>query len=89
MIVLLLVIGLFPVIVSAMSTPALIFGGLHFSPGTYGTVNALVYVLNAAVAGTLAAFITLRTGNLGASAGLHFGNNRFLDLSIRIQSPGV
>ncbi len=55
--------------------PALIFGGLHFSPDTYGMVNALVYVLNAAVAGTLAAFITLRTGNLGASAGLHFGNN--------------
>ncbi len=55
--------------------PALLFGLLHFDADTYGTVNASAYVLNATVMGVLAAFITLRTGNLGAAAGLHFGNN--------------
>jgi uncharacterized protein len=55
--------------------PSLVFGLLHFQPGLYGMSNALAYVLNATVMGTLAAFITLRTGNLGAAVGLHFGNN--------------
>lgn len=55
--------------------PSLAFGVLHYDPITYGTVNAAAYVLNATVIGTLAAFVTLRTGNLAAAAGLHFGNN--------------
>ncbi|SMH40927.1 hypothetical protein SAMN05661107_1168 [Maritimibacter sp. HL-12] len=58
--------------------PSLVFGLLHFQPGVYGMANALAYVFNATVMGTLAAFITLRTGNLGAAVGLHFGNNAAL-----------
>lgn len=58
--------------------PALLFGLLHFDAATYGAINATAYVLNAAVLGVLAAFVTLRTGNLGAAAGLHFGNNATL-----------
>jgi len=60
--------------------PALLFGLLHFQPGLYGTTNAAAYVLNATVMGTIAAFVTLRTGNLGAAAGLHFGNNASMTL---------
>ena len=60
--------------------PALLFGLLHFQPGLYGTTNAAAYVLNATVMGTIAAFVTLRTGNLGAAIGLHFGNNAALTL---------
>lgn len=55
--------------------PSLLFGLLHFDASTYGTLNAAVYVLNAAVMGSLAALITARTGNLAAAIGLHFGNN--------------
>jgi len=60
--------------------PGLVFGLLHFQPGVYGMTNAIAYVANATVMGTLAAFVTLRTGNLGAAAGLHFGNNASLTL---------
>ncbi len=60
--------------------PALIFGALHFDPGRFGLVNASAYVINAATMGTLAAFVTMRTGNLGAAIGLHFGNNAALTL---------
>ena len=60
--------------------PALVFGLLHFDPRHYGTLNATLYVVNAAVSGTLAALITARTGSLGAAAGLHFGNNAALTL---------
>ena len=55
--------------------PAVVFGVLHFDPVTYGLVNAGAYVVNAATMGTLAAFVTVRTGNLGAAIGLHFANN--------------
>ncbi|PIE06814.1 MAG: hypothetical protein CSA74_10125 [Rhodobacterales bacterium] len=60
--------------------PALVFGVLHFNPATYGYVNASAYVFNAATVGTLTAFVTLRTGNLGATIGLHFGNNASIAL---------
>jgi membrane protease YdiL (CAAX protease family) len=60
--------------------PALVFGALHFDPRTYGFVNASAYVANAAAMGTLAAFVTMRTGNLGAAIGLHFGNNAAITL---------
>jgi len=60
--------------------PALVFGALHFDARTYGLVNATAYVVNAATLGTLAAFVTMRTGNLGAAIGLHFGNNAMLTL---------
>lgn len=58
--------------------PSLIFGLLHFDPGTYGTLNAGAYVLNTTATGIMLCLITLRTGNLGAAAGLHFGNNAAL-----------
>jgi len=60
--------------------PALAFGLLHFDAATYGRLNAAAYVLNAAVLGALAAFITIRTGNLAAAAGVHFGNNAMMVL---------
>lgn len=55
--------------------PSLLFGVLHFDPGTFGVVNGAMYVISTAVSGTVAALVTIRTGNLGAAAGLHFGNN--------------
>tara|TARA_R100000322_G_scaffold18993_1_gene12078 strand:- start:19785 stop:20702 length:918 start_codon:yes stop_codon:yes gene_type:complete len=58
--------------------PSLIFGFLHFDVATYGTVNALAYVVNTTTTGILLCLITIRTGNLGAAAGLHFGNNAAL-----------
>ncbi|OIP83573.1 MAG: hypothetical protein AUK37_07105 [Rhodobacterales bacterium CG2_30_65_12] len=60
--------------------PSLAFGALHYDAQTYGVINAGAYVLNATVLGTLAAVLTLRTGNLAAAAGLHFGNNAILVL---------
>lgn len=60
--------------------PSLAFGALHFDANSFGLINASAYVLNATVMGTLAALVTLRTGNLGAAAGLHFGNNAALVL---------
>lgn len=60
--------------------PSLAFGILHFDPATYGVVNASAYVVNAATLGALAALVTVRTGNLAAAAGLHFGNNVMLVL---------
>lgn len=55
--------------------PSLLFGVLHFDPGTFGVVNGAMYVISTTVSGTVAALVTIRTGNLGAAAGLHFGNN--------------
>jgi len=57
--------------------PSLAFGALHFDPYSYG-INAYLYVLNTAVMGVIACLVTIRTGNLGAAAGLHFGNNAFI-----------
>lgn len=58
--------------------PSFIFGLLHFDAATYGWVNAGAYVVNTTVTGILLCLITVRTGNLGAAAGLHFGNNAAL-----------
>ncbi|WP_300519619.1 type II CAAX endopeptidase family protein [Aliiroseovarius sp.] len=54
--------------------PSALFGVLHFAPATWG-VNAYMYVLNTTLVGVIACMVTLRTGNLGAAAGLHFANN--------------
>jgi hypothetical protein len=54
--------------------PSALFGVLHFAPGTWG-LNAYMYVLNTTLVGVIACLVTLRTGNLGAAAGLHFANN--------------
>lgn len=60
--------------------PSLIFGLLHFDAATYGMVNATTYVINTTATGIMLCLITIRTGNLGAAAGLHFGNNAALTL---------
>ncbi|WP_289040193.1 CPBP family intramembrane glutamic endopeptidase [uncultured Aliiroseovarius sp.] len=60
--------------------PSLIFGMLHFDPQTYG-INAVFYVLHTTVIGIVLAVVTLRTGNIGAAAGLHFANNAMLIFS--------
>lgn len=60
--------------------PSALFGALHFDAATFGVINASAYVLNAGLVGAFAAFITLRTGNLGGAVGLHFGNNILLVL---------
>lgn len=60
--------------------PSLAFGVLHFDPATYG-INAIFYVTHTMVIGILLAVVTLRTGNIGAAAGLHFGNNAMLIFS--------
>lgn len=60
--------------------PSLIFGMLHFTPATYG-INAYFYVLHTATVGIVLAIVTLRTGNIGAAAGLHFGNNAMMIVS--------
>jgi len=57
--------------------PSVIFGVMHFDQVTFGA-NAYLYVLHTAVTGIILAVITLRTGNIGAAAGLHFGNNAAL-----------
>lgn len=58
--------------------PSLVFGILHFDAATYGTLNAATYVVNTTATGIMLCLITIRTGNLGAAAGLHFGNNAAL-----------
>lgn len=54
--------------------PSVAFGLLHADPATWG-INAIFYVLHTSVVGIVLSFVTLRTGNIGAAAGLHFGNN--------------
>lgn len=54
--------------------PSVAFGLLHADPATWG-VNAIFYVIHTSVVGIVLSFVTVRTGNIGAAAGLHFGNN--------------
>ncbi len=54
--------------------PSVAFGLLHADPSTWG-INAVFYVIHTSVVGIVLSFVTLRTGNIGAAAGLHFGNN--------------
>ena len=68
--------------------PSALFGALHFDPDTWG-VNAYMYVLNTTVVGVIACLVTLRTGNLGAAAGLHFANNMLsLGLGVKGELDG-
>lgn len=60
--------------------PSVVFGILHFDPATYG-INAVFYVTHTTVIGIVLAVVTIRTGNIGAAAGLHFGNNAMLTFS--------
>lgn len=54
--------------------PSVAFGLLHADPATWG-INAYFYVLHTSVVGIVLSVVTIRTGNIGAAAGLHFGNN--------------
>lgn len=57
--------------------PSVLFGLLHMDLATYGN-NAYFYVLHTTVIGIILALVTLRTGNIGAAAGLHMANNAAL-----------
>lgn len=57
--------------------PSFLFGAMHFDDVTYG-YNAYFYVLHTTIVGILLSLVTLRTGNIGAAAGLHFANNASL-----------
>ena len=50
---------------------------LHFDFSIFG-VNAFFYVLHTSVAGIILCLVTLKTGNLGAALGLHFGVNALM-----------
>ena len=54
--------------------PALLFGMLHWDPGTYGP-NAWLVMLGVGLTGLLLGDVTARLGNLSAAMGLHFANN--------------
>ena len=57
--------------------PSLLFGMLHFDFPIFG-VNAFFYMLHTSVAGIILCLVTLKTGNLGAALGLHFGVNALM-----------
>ena len=57
--------------------PSFLFGMLHFDFPIFG-VNALFYMLHTSVAGIILCLVTLKTGNLGAALGLHFGVNALM-----------
>lgn len=54
--------------------PSVAFGLMHGDYATWG-INAVFYVIHTSVVGIVLSFVTIRTGNIGAAAGLHFGNN--------------
>lgn len=67
-----------------MVLPSVLFGSLHYQPGTLGA-NAWIAVLVTALVGVIAADVTARTGNLGAAIGLHFVNNFFAMCVLSLQ----
>lgn len=56
--------------------PSVLFGLMHYDPGTMGS-NVWLVVAHTTLFGLIAADVTARTGNLGAAIGLHFANNLF------------
>lgn len=54
--------------------PSILFGLLHYSAANYGE-HAWLVVAQTTIIALVAADITMRTGNLWAAMGLHFGNN--------------
>ena len=57
--------------------PSFLFGMLHFDFPIFG-VNAFFYMLHTSVAGIILCLVTLKTGNLGAALGIHFGVNALM-----------
>jgi membrane protease YdiL (CAAX protease family) len=56
--------------------PSVLFGLMHYDPGTMGS-NAWIVVAHTTLFGLIAADVTARTGNLGTAIGFHFANNLF------------
>lgn len=58
--------------------PSLIFGALHYAPAPGDQpAYALSVAASAALFGLFCAYLTWRTGGLGAAAGVHIANNLF------------
>ena len=57
-----------------MLLPCLIFGSLHYSPGTAGG-NTWIVVASTTAFGLIAADLTRITGSIGSAWGYHFANN--------------
>jgi len=70
--------------------PSVVFGSLHWNPGTFGG-NAWLVIVVATLIGLIAGDMTARLGNLSAAMGLHFANNIlvFIFLNVPGQSSGV
>lgn len=66
--------------------PALLFGLLHWDPGSFGD-EAWIAVVSATAMGLVLADVTIRTGNLSAAMGLHFANNAVALLVVAMPSP--
>jgi len=64
--------------------PALLFGALHWQPGTFGS-NAPLVVAAATLMGIVTGHVTARTGNISAALGLHFMNNCVGMLLVAVQ----
>ncbi|MEM0934732.1 MAG: CPBP family intramembrane glutamic endopeptidase [Pseudomonadota bacterium] len=67
--------------------PSLLFGALHFAPGSAGA-NAVAFMIWATLFGILAADLTGRTGTLGAALGFHIGINAFALMGTALSGPG-
>ncbi|MEO1550834.1 MAG: type II CAAX endopeptidase family protein [Pseudomonadota bacterium] len=54
--------------------PSVLFGAMHFDPGSFGS-NAWLPAAAAAMMGLILGDVTARTGNLSAAMGMHLANN--------------
>ncbi len=70
--------------------PSILFGSLHYNPGTFGD-NFWLVMCVAGTIGLIAGDLTARLGNLSAALGIHFANNIivFIFLNVRGQASGV
>lgn len=70
--------------------PSILFGSLHYNPGTFGDNTWLVMAV-AATIGLIAGDLTARLGNLSAALGIHFANNIlvFMFLNVKGQASGA
>lgn len=66
--------------------PSVVFGALHYAPGTYGP-HALPIVALTTLYGLALADLTARAGNLGPAIALHFANNFSALLLVSLQEP--
>lgn len=69
-----------------MGVPTLLFGALHWDPGTHGP-NTWPVLATITVFALAAADLTRRTGCLGAAWGMHFANNCIALLVLATGTP--